>query len=313
MKICFYVFDDFQLLDLSGPVAAFQAAERSGHPVPYPLRVCSLNGGMIRCSAGFHIETRPLQPEEYNDLFLIVGGKGVRHIKGKSDEAEAIRRACLRSRCFGSLCTGAFALAELGLLDGKKATTHWKHKLNFEQLYPGVNLSPDALFIRDGNVWTSAGITSGIDLALAIIEEDAGASVSMNAAQELVVAQRRHGGQSQYSPLLLPEPESDRIRSTLDFIRLNPEKELSISSLADRVFLSTRQFCRQFRKETGETVAKVVERIRADTARGMLESGHGNVDKVAKQCGFGSTGRMRRTFIRLYNKPPQSFRQRCHH
>lgn len=313
MKICFFVFDEFQLLDLSGPVAAFQAAGRSGHPYPYQLKVCSFAGGMITCSAGFGIETHRLQPDEYHDLFLIVGGKGVKQIRERSAEADAVRRTCLHSRCFGSICTGAFVLAELGLLEGKKATTHWKHKLEFQQLYPDVDLSPDALFVRDGNVWTSAGITSGIDLALAIIEEDAGSSVSIDAAHELVVAQRRRGGQSQYSPLILPETESGRIESTLEYIRLNLEKDLSVSNLAERVFISTRQFCRQFRKETGETVAKVVERMRADTARGMLESGQGNVDQTAKRCGFGNTGRMRRTFMKLYGNPPQSFRQNRHH
>ena len=308
MNICFYIFNDFQLLDLSGPLAAFQAVEFTGHPLAYRQKVCSFIGGMISCTAGFSVESHKLNAEDNFDLLLVVGGKGARSIFRDSDEGRALKAACLSSKRYGSICTGAFVLAELGLLEGKTATTHLKYKVAFSQLYPGVELSSDALFIKDGNMWTSAGISSGIDLALALIEEDLGTGISQKTAQELVVAQRRTGGQTQFSPLLLHEPESSKIRNILNYIHTHLDHDLSVTSLAGIACLSPRQFSRQFTRETGESVARVVERLRVEAAKSMLENADGNVEKVAQHCGFGSTGRMRRAFLKHYHKTPQAFR-----
>jgi len=308
MKICFYIFEDFQLLDLSGPLAAFQMVSFTEHPFPYTLKVCSFQGGMIKCTAGFALESERLDPQQAYDLLLVVGGKGARRIKGSTPEGEAIKTACLNSKQFGSICTGAFVLASLGLLAGKNATTHWKQKRAFAQQYPDVQLSIDSLFVRDGNVWTSAGIISGIDLALAIIEDHLGGDISRKVAQELVVAQRRAGGQTQFSPLLLSEPASSNIRSVLNYIHTHLDADLSVTRLAEIACLSPRQFSRKFTAETGETVARVVERIRVDAAKGMLENGVGNVEKVARLCGFGSTGRMRRAFLKYWDKSSQAFK-----
>jgi len=308
MNIGFYIFDDFQLLDLSGPLAAFQMVKFTGHPIFYKPQVCSHKGGMINCTAGFSVESQRLDPAEKFDLLLIVGGKGSRSILKDSREGTALRTACLNSKQYGSICTGAFVLAELGLLNGKKVTTHWKHKNAFKKLYPEVTLNTDDLFVKDGSVWTSAGISSGIDLALAIIEDQLGFAVSLQVAQELVVAQRRTGGQTQFSPLLHLEAESSKIKKVLNYIHAHLNQDLRIEILAEIACLSPRQLSRLFIKETDTTIAKLVERIRLDSAKAMLENSGLSVEKVAKHCGFGNSSRMRRAFLKYYNKTPQAFK-----
>ncbi|WP_081049455.1 GlxA family transcriptional regulator [Pantoea dispersa] len=308
MNIGFYIFDDFQLLDLSGPLAAFQFVSFTGHHIVYKQHVLSMRGGAVTCTAGFSIESQKLYPEQSFDLLLVVGGQGGRNISRDSQEGRALKKACLYSKSFGSICTGAFVLAELGLLDGKTATTHWKYRHIFSDLYPDVVLSTDALFVKDGGVWTSAGISSGIDLALAIIEDNLGTAVSLKVAQELVVAQRRTGGQSQFSPVLFLEPQSSKIKAVLNYIHTHLDHDLRVESLAEVACLSSRQLTRLFTKETGETIAKAVEKIRLDSAKSLLETSGLSVEKVSRCCGFGNSARMRRAFQRHYKKLPQAFR-----
>ncbi|CAQ84297.1 MULTISPECIES: GlxA family transcriptional regulator [Photorhabdus] len=310
MIVAFYVFPDFQLLDLSGPLAAFQAAGLGMTPCPYQLYVLSAQGGEVRSSSGIAITTQ--SPDAVKpDTLLIVGGRGVRHIRRDSPETERLRNLCLSASRFGSICTGVFALAETGLLKGKKATTHWKAVERFKKAWPDVLMDGEPLFVRDGNIWTSAGITSGIDLALAMIEVDLGREVSRQVAQELVVYQRRPGGQSQFSPMLQLEPTSSRISSVLSYIQAHLSEDLDVIRLAEVACLSVRQFSRQFKNETGKTPARAVELLRIDAARASLESGADSIEQIARRTGFGHPERMRRAFLRYLGRPPQTYRM--HH
>ena len=221
----------------------------------------------------------------------------------------AIKRLAANARRIASVCTGAFLLAEAGLLDGRRATTHWARAADLQRCYPAVTVDADRIFITDGPIWSSAGITAGIDLALALIETDHGTHLARAVAQELVVYHRRPGGQSQFSALSLMEPTSDRMRIALTYAREHLAEPLTLERLAEAAKLSPRQFGRAFRRETGETPAKAVERLRAEAARLRLEDGSEPVERVAQAVGFDDPERMRRAFLKLYGKPPQEIRR----
>jgi transcriptional regulator GlxA family with amidase domain len=306
--IGFLVYPDFQILDLTGPLAAFQIAGRLSPEAPYGLPVVSRQGGLVASSSGLAVMTEAVGEGAF-DTLIVVGGIGARAAEA-SGEITAIVRACAaRARRVASVCTGAYILAEAGLLDGRLATTHWRHVAALQRLYPKVKVAGDRIFTRDGAIWTSAGISAGIDLALALIEEDRGSELARATARELVVYHRRPGGQSQFSTMLDLDPQSDRIRAALAFAREHLNERLPVERLADIACLSPRQFGRAFLAETGETPAKAVERLRAEAARLRIETSAEAIEVIARQVGFSDPERMRRAFLRSFGQPPQGIRR----
>jgi transcriptional regulator GlxA family with amidase domain len=220
-----------------------------------------------------------------------------------------LRAALPESRRMAAICTGAFVLAEAGLLDGRRATTHWAFARDLQARFPEVKVEEDRIFIIDGPVWTSAGMTAGIDLALGMIEKDFGLELSRSVARKLVVYHRRAGGQSQHSALLDMDAKSDRIQTVLTYARRNLRASLSVEELAEVAHLSPRQFSRAFRAETGQSPAKAVEHLRVEAARLMMEESRHPIDVVASETGFADRERMRRAFLRAFGQPPQAVRR----
>ncbi|HEX3500454.1 MAG TPA: GlxA family transcriptional regulator [Stellaceae bacterium] len=307
LDIGFLVYPGFQILDLSGPLAAFQIAGRLTPDRPYGLPVVSAQGGMIASSCGLAVMTRPLGDSVF-DTLIVVGGNCEAEV-ATGELAAILRRCSASARRVASVCTGAFILAAAGLLDGRIATTHWRHIAALQRRYPRVKVAGDRIFAKDGAIWTSAGISAGIDLALALIEEDRGLEISRETARELVVYHRRPGGQSQFSTMLDLDPESDRIRAALAFAREHLDERLSVERLAGVACLSPRQFGRAFLAETGETPAKAVERLRAEAARLRIETSAESIEVIARQVGFSDPERMRRAFLRVFGQPPQGIRR----
>ncbi|HEY4009754.1 MAG TPA: GlxA family transcriptional regulator [Acidobacteriaceae bacterium] len=264
----------------------------------------SETGGSIRASIGMSVATEPFDDTDFDTL--IVGGGTEPPTPGL---IEFMWQALGRYRRVAAICTGAFILAEAGLLDGRRATTHWRHARDLQARFPKVKVEEDRIFIVDGPVWTSAGMTSGIDLALAMVEKDLSADVARAVARELVVYHRRAGGQSQFSALLELEPKSDRIQSALAYAKRNLDKPLSVGQLAEAAHLSPRQFSRAFRTETGQSPAKAVENLRVEAARLMMEQSRHPIDVIALQTGFADRDRMRRAFLRAFGQPPQVIRR----
>jgi transcriptional regulator GlxA family with amidase domain len=255
---------------------------------------------------GFSVATEPLSKANFDTL--MVGGSTVAGSL-TAGVTRFLRRALTRSRRLASTCTGAFILAEAGLLDGRRATTHWHRARELQARFPMVKVEEDRIFIVDGPVWTSAGMTAGIDLALAMVEKDLGADVARAVARKLVVYHRRAGGQSQFSALLEMEPKSDRIQSALAYAKRNLDKPLTVTQLAKAAHLSPRQFSRAFRAETGQSPAKAVENLRVEAARLMMERSRHPIDVIAQQTGFADRDRMRRAFLRAFGQPPQAMRR----
>ena len=231
-------------------------------------------------------------------------------VKGAVEAARGVCCAAMKTaRRVCSVCSGAYILAQAGVLDGKRATTHWGRTPDFQTRYPAVKLEPDCIYTHDGKVWTSAGITAGIDLALALIADDLGEEVSRRAAQELVVYHRRPGGQSQFSALLDIERVEGRFTPLLAWMRERLDEELSVEALASQAAMSPRNFSRAFLAETGITPAKAVERLRLESARERVEHSAEPIDVVARRVGFGDPERMRRAFVRAFGQPPQALRR----
>lgn len=306
-KIAFVVFPDFQILDATGPLAAFEIASRIAQD-GYSLAVLAAGGGEVASSSGVRLVTQPLDEAAY-DTLIVAGGSGSRNFAGLAETVTWLRRRASDTRRTASVCSGAYLLAEAGLLDGRRATTHWSRSNHFVRRYPGIRLEPDRIFVRDGDVWTSAGITAGIDLALALIEGDLGGEVARRTAQQLVVHQRRPGGQSQFSALLEMGGPSGRFAELMDWMRERLAEPLHVERLADQAAMSPRHFARAFAAETGVTPAKAVERLRLDAARVRVEAGHEPIDRVAITAGFGDPERMRRAFLRAFGQPPQALRR----
>lgn len=307
LSIGFLVYPGFSLLDLSGPLGAFDVAKRASQPPAYSVRVLSEFGGMVTSSAGVQVLTEALD-ESLPDTVIVVGGRGIHEALASPALVEFVQAAASRRR-LASVCTGAFLLARAGLLDGRRATTHWRHAARLQRDYPQVKVDADRIYVRDGTLWSSAGITAGIDLALALIEDDLGDGVASAVARDLVVYYRRSGGQSQFSTLQALDPASDRLRRALAYAREHLHEVLPVDRLADVACLSPRQFTRAFVAETGVTPAKAVERLRAEAARSRIEEGREPLEQVARGVGFSDPERMRRTFLRLFGHPPQALRR----
>lgn len=306
-RIAVLIFPGFQLLDAAGPITVFEAASRlSG--APYEIRVIARDAGPVASSSGVQMIAEPL-PEGPLDTLLVAGGWGTREASACAETLAFIRAATKRARRVASVCSGAFVLAAAGLLDGRRATTHWARAAELARAYPKVEVEPDRIFIRDGTIWTSAGITAGIDLALALVAEDHGEAIAKRAAQHLVVYYRRPGGQSQFSALLEAERPDSRFSPLLAWARERLDERLSVERLAERAAMSPRHFARSFAAETGMTPAKAVERLRLEAARERVEASVEPIEIVAAQTGFRDPERMRRAFIRAFGQPPQALRR----
>lgn len=306
--VCFLVYSGFVLLDLSGPLEAFSNANRA-HPSGYRFTVASLEGGLILTSGGLQVATEPLHVVDRVDTLIIVGAPAVPMGDVVMPMAAAIQHMSLRSRRTASVCTGAFVLAESGLLDGRVATTHWNYAPQLQARYPTLRVDGDRIWTEDENVWTSAGMSAGIDMALAMIEQDLGKEVARFAARMLVVYYRRPGGQDQFSSLLDFDPGSDRIRTVLSYARDHLRDDLTVERLADVAHMSVRQFGRVFAASIGVTPAKAVERLRIEAARPLVEDGHQTFEEIARGVGFGDADHMLRCFVRVVGRTPQELRR----
>lgn len=296
--------EGFQLMALAA-LAAFELANAELGADGYRLTVLSERGGTVRSSMNAGIETLPLGVMP--DTLMVAGELLPQDVSpGLGDY---VARAGSEARRVAGVCTGAFVLAQAGLLDGRLATTHWAHARTLQMRFPRVRVDADRIFVRDGNIWTSAGMSSAIDLTLALLEEDHGPALSRTIARKLVVYHRRPGGQSQFSAMLEMEPRSDRVRRALAYARENLRNPLSVEELAEAASLSPRQFSRVFRQETGQSPAKAVEMLRLEAARFMLEDGRHSLDIVARDAGFADRDRMRRAFLRNYGQPPASLKR----
>jgi transcriptional regulator GlxA family with amidase domain len=306
-QIVFLIYPGFQLLDAAGPIAAFEIADRY-EPGTYALRVVAAEPGLVASSSGASIQARPFGRARGIDTLVIAGGDGSRSAVSSAKTQRFIRHCAAHARRTASVCSGSYLLAAAGLLDGKRATTHWSRAADFARKFPRVRLDPDRIFVKDGSIWTSAGISAGIDLSLAMIEADLGESVAKRTAQQLVVYYRRPGGQSQFSALLDMERANGRFAELLDYVRSHLNKRHSVTDLAEHICMSPRHFSRAFRSETGMSPAKAIEQLRAETARGSLAGEGRSIHDVARRCGFGNAERMRRTFLRLYGAPPSAIK-----
>lgn len=307
-ELALVIFPGFQLLDAAGPIAAFEIAERMA-PDAYSLHIVAANAGPVASSSGVEITAASLSGATY-DTLLVSGGEGTRRLQELSSTVAWVRLQSAQARRVASICSGAYVLAEAGLLDGRRATTHWSRTDDFARRYPEVILEPDRIFTRDGGVWTSAGITAGIDLALALIEDDLGAAIARRTAQMLVVHHRRPGGQSQFSALPAATGGlNGRFADLLDWMRGHLSEPLGVERLAEEAGVSPRHFSRAFTAETGLTPAKAVERLRLEDARTRVEATQEPLDHIARASGFGHPERMRRAFLRAFAQPPQALRR----
>jgi len=303
--IAFLVYTGYSLMALA-VVTGFEVANlMEGGPF-YDLHFVSEGGGPVMTSAGVKIQTEVFTAKPFDTL--VVGGATIPE-PATPGVIAFVRDALNRHRRIAAVCTGAFVLAEAGLLDGRRATTHWAHARDMQKAFPLAKVDEDRIFINDGPIWTSAGMTAGIDLGLALIESDLGADISKAVARKLVVYHRRAGGQSQFSALLELSPKSDRIQAALAFARDNLHRPLTVPDLADAAHLSPRQFSRAFHAETGQSPAKAIENLRVEGARTLMEQSRHSIDVVARQTGFSDRDQMRRAFLRAFGQPPQVLRR----
>jgi transcriptional regulator GlxA family with amidase domain len=303
------VFPEFQLLDAAGPLAAFEVAARETTPSAYRTRVLARVAGPVASSSGAALVAESFADVRCLDTLVIAGGWGTRALVTCDATLGFIRTASATTRRMASVCTGAFLLAAAGLLDGCRATTHWRAAGEFARAFPHVRVEPDRIFVRDGKMWSSAGITAGIDLALALIADDLGEAAAKRAAQELVVYHRRPGGQSQFSALLELDAPGGRFGPLLGWARERLCEALTIDQLANEAAMSPRHFARAFVAETGMTPAKAIEHLRLEAARVQVEDGSEPIDRVAGLTGFRDPERMRRAFVRAFGQPPQALRR----
>jgi len=309
-EIAFLVFPDFQILDLTGPLEVFSQAERQESGA-YLLRTLALEPGAVASSSGLSVNAEAARPFAGADTLIVVGGRGTEAAVADPGYAAWIRAASSRVRRVASVCNGAFLLAEAGLLDGRRATTHWSNAAALAERYPAVTVDADPIFVREGDVATSAGVTSGIDLALALVEEDLGAAAARRVARQLVVFVQRPGNQRQFSVQLTAQrPAREPIRDLLAHIAEHPEADLSVPALAARVGLSERQFLRVFPTETGHSPAGYVEAARVEAACRLLETTDDGLERVARICGFGTLRTLQRSFHRVLAVAPHEYRER---
>ncbi len=308
-------FPSVQLLDVAGPIQVFATANdlaaESGGPPPYRVEIVTRDGEAATASAGITLAARPLSPVRRPvDTLLIPGGPGTGAAASDAALRDWVRARAGRARRVASVCTGAFLLASSGVLDGRRAVTHWKFCAELARQFPAVRVESDPIFVRDGAVWTSAGVTAGIDLALALLEEDLGRGFALAVARHLVVFLKRSGGQAQFSAALALQTEEDRFGALHAWIDRHLGADLSLPALAAQAGMSERSFSRRYLAETGQTPARAVERLRVEAARRLLADSRLPVKRIAQRCGFGSEETMRRGFLRVLAVTPQDYRAR---
>lgn len=312
------VFPGVQSLDVSGPVETFAAASealaaRDRAAGGYRIRVLATGGGPIRCSSGLglaphgDLDSAPARI----DTLVVAGGEGTPGALADQALVDWIRAAAGRSRRVASVCSGAFLLAEAGLLDGREATTHWSVCGVLARLYPQVMVRPDPIYVRDGDVWTSAGVTAGMDLALALVEDDHGRELALEVARRLVLFLRRPANQAQLSASLATQlADRTPLRRLQELVVAEPGRDWSVAAMAAEAVMSPRHFARAFRTEVGMTPARYVERVRVEAARRRLEESGDAVGRIATDCGFGTAETLRRVFLRTLGVGPTEYRRR---
>ncbi|MCU1752820.1 GlxA family transcriptional regulator [Pseudomonas sp. 6D_7.1_Bac1] len=305
-SVAFVVFEGFQSMALAA-LPVFEYANFCAGEAVYSVSVLSEHGGVLPASGGLGVDTQAFDDRTFDTL--IVGGGDSIIEQAPPAVLAYLQKSAQTARRTASICSGAFVLAQSGLLDGRRATTHWAYARELQARYPSIHVDEDRIYVIDGPIWTSAGMTAGIDLALAMVEKDLGAELARSVAQKLVMFHRRAGGQSQHSALLELEPKSDRIQTALNYAREHLAEALSVEQLADVAHLSARQFSRAFRAETGQSPAKAIENLRLEAARLMLETNRLTLDQIAAQTGFTDRRRMREAFLRAFGQPPQSIRR----
>lgn len=306
-------YDGIQSLDLTGPVEVFDVATRHAIVPPYRVEVVAPTPAPIVTSSGITITParRIAGVQRPVDTFIVAGGIGVNAARATPELVDAVRRVARRSRRVASVCTGAFLLAEAGLLDGRRVTTHWASARRLARDYPDLDVNPEPIFVRDGDVYTSAGVTAGIDLCLALVEEDHGRDLALAVARQLVVFLKRPGGQAQFSTHLSTQlADHDALAEVQGWVADHLDDDLSVARLAERAAMSPRHFARVFRAETGVTPARFVEHARVEQARRRLEESIVGIEEIAHDCGFGTPETMRRAFLRSLWVGPSEYRQR---
>jgi transcriptional regulator GlxA family with amidase domain len=308
-QIGILVFDGLKMLDLSGPAEVF--SEANLHGADYRLSIVSTDGAAVRSSIGMNVPVdSPADSSVPFDTVLVSGGDRFPDHPVDPALADAARTLAARAGRVASICTGAFILGAAGLLDGKRATTHWRHTSELARRHPSTQVEPDAIYVKDGTTYTSAGVTAGIDLALALLEEDHGPDLTRTVAQSLVVYMQRAGGQSQFSASLQgPVPQVPVLRAVTDAVQADPSADHSLPALARRVHVSPRHLTRLFRSELDTTPSKYVELIRFDLAKALLDAGR-NATEAAEASGFPSYESLRRAFSRHLGISPRRYQQR---
>lgn len=314
-RIEFLVFPDVQLLDVTGPLQVFasanRVAEEAGRSPPYTLTVVSAVPGSIVSSAGLGLLTEVLPPVDLPlDTLIVAGGVGVDRARADRFLVAWVRDRAVVARRMASVCSGAFLLAATGLLNGCRATTHWSRCTELAAEFSAVRVEDDPIYVNEGAIWTSAGVTAGIDMALALVEADLGRAVAMAVARQLVVFAKRPGGQAQFSAGLALAGSDGTFDALHDWMKRNLRGNLAVPMLAEQAGMSERSFLRHYRQVTGTTPARAVERVRVEAARQALGETGLPVKRIARDCGFGSEETMRRSFVRILAVPPQAYRER---
>jgi transcriptional regulator GlxA family with amidase domain len=308
-------FPNVQLLDVAGPLEVFTSANdlaaRPHASPPYQVRIVAPEGAQIRAMSGLAFATEPLpDPAEPLDTLVVAGGRGVLSAAEDPAIVDWLRARAGQARRTASVCTGAFLLAATGLLDVRHAVTHWEHWDLLRRRHPAVTVERDPIFVHDGPIWSSAGVTAGIDLSLALVEEDLGRAIALAVARHLVVYLKRPGGQSQFSAALSLQSADDHFSELHGWIAEHVAEDLSLSRLAAQARMSERTFLRRYREATGLTPGRAIERLRVEAARQLLAETRQSAKRIAARCGFGTEETMRRSFARLQGVSPQDYRRR---
>lgn len=302
------IFPEFQILDAAGPIAALEMASRR-EPRFLEVRTIADGSGPVRSSSGVMMHAHDLRSVSVLSTLIVTGGDGVYEALENRTILEFVQTMYERGARVASVCSGAYILAEAGLLEGRRATTHWLLTADFNARFPGVKLMPDQIYTSDGPVWTSAGISAGIDLALAMVAADYGDRLAQDAARQLVLYHRRAGGQSQFSTLLEMKTQSGRFATLLLWIRDHLHLPLTVEILSAQAGMSARHFARVFAAEVGTSPSKAVERLRIEVARERVQFSAEPIEHIATAVGFGDPERMRRAFIRVFGQSPQTVRR----